>query len=284
MDNLNQQTNRSSVFLIILIGSYFVFNIILLILPFLLLPGNENKSFWTMIITNIHLLFLLLVTMTENIALITSWLMVDVCHIFYFGYLSVVLVAYYINGMGKNTSGYCSLFTIAPDGNNCNDVRAQFKSAATVFIIVFVIIPVEVWLFISVTGLRQRKRRSNRTKRVTIGTQTMFQNEENKSFKSFSVYRSGANSKQKLYMSVQGEPQDDLINDLVNLSDMDLSCSLPQDGQLFPKSNNLFLQEKPEADVFKKSRLTIESSSAKKSLPSSVLTNYCAKIIPALKI
>ena len=97
-----------------------------------------------------------------------------------------------------------------------------------------------------------------------------------------SQYR-GANSKQKLNMSIQGEPQDDLINDLVNLSDMDLSYSLPQDGQLFPKSNNLFLQEKAEADLFKNSRLTIESSSAKKSLPSSVLTNYSAKIIPALK-
>ena len=112
----------------------------LLIAPFFMLQENDSKAFWTMIITNVHILFLLFVTLSGNIYAITSWLLVDVCHILYFCYFCVVLVTQFINGMGGNTNGNCSLFTIAPEGSDCNGMKTQFKSVATVFIIVFVIV------------------------------------------------------------------------------------------------------------------------------------------------
>ena len=278
----NKKTNRCSLLLIIMILAYFLFNVLLLLAPFFILPENDSKTFWTLIITNVHILFLLFVTMSQNVYLVTSWLFIDVLHVLYFCYVCVVLVTQFIEGMGSNSSSSCSLFSVIPPEGilECIAMRIQFKSVATVVIIVLVIIPVEVWLFISVTGYCHRQLLSSSTKILTRGTQT---NLENKPLDSFTTFRLRGITKEKPISAIQGDPQIDLINGDTNLIEIDSSYELPLTNPKRTSNKKSFLSESIEQDKLKMSKQTATSTKTKRSIPSSMLSNYSARILPALK-
>ena len=279
MEDSNRNSNRCSVFLIALIMIYFLLNICLVLLPFLVMPEPDGKPFWTMIITNTHILFLLLITLSENVDFIMSWLLVDVGHILYFCYFCVGLVANFINRLGESESGSCSLFKI-PTGasNECRILRTQFTSVGTMIIIVFVIIPTEVWLFISIMGYRQRLLLKSNIKSITRGSQTT-----NEPFESFNTFRSkGISIEKPISVSIQGKTtQNNLINDDTNLIEIDSLFELPQTGQKLPQNKSLEELDEQKLEMFKK---TTRVSLTKKSNASSMLSNYSAKILPALKI
>ena len=101
---------------------------------------------------------LLVVTFSGNICAIASWLLIDMFHVLYFCYFCVALITHFINEMGGNTGDNCSLFTTTTaESNDCRGLRTQFKSVITVLMIAFIIIPIEVGLFISVNAFRHNK-------------------------------------------------------------------------------------------------------------------------------
>ena len=173
--------------------------------------------------------------MSQDPYIIASWLFVDVCHILYFCYVSIMLVAQYISGMGNYTTGSCSLFTIPPADTNCSGLRIQFKSVVTVFIIVFVIIPVEVWLFISVNGFRKRQMFNSKTTNVARGTQTITCMENHNTPTSFTAFRLGGAQKEILSIPTQESSRSSLINGDSSLIDIDSSSTSPQKSQIFPE-------------------------------------------------
>ena len=286
MTSPDEQANRCSPCVIGVISIYILFNILLVIAPFVILPEAEGKVFWTMVITNIHILLLLLVTMSQDPYIIASWLFVDVCYILYFCYFSIMLVAQYISEMGNYTTGSCSLFTIPPADTNCSGLRIQFKSVVTVFIIVFVIIPVEVWLFISVNGFRKRQMFNSKTTNVARGTQTITGMDSYNTPTSFTAFRLGGAQKEILSIPTQDSSRSNLINGDSSLIDIDSSSTSPQKGQIFPVYNKTpsFLDYK-ENDIIKMDENSLtKSANTKKSVPSSRLSKYSPKIVPALRI
>ena len=280
MQDSNEKTNRCSVSLITLIVIYFLFNICLVMLPFLVLPEPDGKPFWTMIITNIHILFLLCVTLSENVYLIASWLLVNVGHILYFCYFCVVLVANFINNMGETESGSCSLFEVPTEvSNDCRSLRTQFASVGTMVIIIFVIIPIEVWVFISVMGYRKGLLLKASIKSITRGSQTI-----NEPFESFNTFRSkGISIENPISVPIQEKStQNELINDDTNLIEIDSLFDLPQTDQTLPSNKSLEEMDENKVKMWKKT--ATRASITKKSNASSMLSNYSAKILPALKI
>jgi hypothetical protein len=150
-------------------------------------------------------------------------------------------------------------------------MRTQFKSVATVVIILLVIIPVEVWLFISVTGYCHQLRSS--TKIVTRGTQT----------NPVTTFRLRDFLKETPISAIQGDPKIDLINDDTNLIEIDSSYELPLTNPKQPLDKKSFLSESIEEDKLKMSKQTTTSTNTKKSIPSSMLSKYTPRTIPALK-
>ena len=279
-EDSNERTNRCSVSVITLILIYFLLNICLVVLPYIVLPEPEQKPFWTMIVTNIHILFLLCITFSENVYFISSWLLVNVGHILYFCLFCVGLVANFINRMGENESGSCSLFQIPTgESNDCHSLRTKFTSVGTMIIIVFVVIPIEVWLFISIMGYRKRLLLKPNIKSIARGSQTA-----NEHFESFNSFRSkGTYIENPISVSIQEKStQNELINDDTNLIEIDSLFELPQTGQTLPQNKSLEELDKSKVKLWKKT--TTRASLTKKSNASSMLSNYSAKILPALKI
>ena len=280
MEDSNENANRCSVAVITLIVIYFLVNICLVVLPFLVLPEPEEKPFWTMIITNIHILFLLCITFSENVYFIASWLLVNVGHILYFCLFAVGLVANFINQIGETESGSCSLFAI-PTGasNDCRILRTQFTSVGTMIIIIFVVIPIEVWLFISVMGYRKRLSLKANIKSISRGSQTTCEQ-----FESFNSFRSKGISIENLISdSIQEKiTQNELINDDTNLIEIDSLSNLPQTDHKLPQNKSSEKIDENKLNLSKKTATRVPIT--KKSNASSVLSNYSAKILPALKI
>ena len=285
MSDCNQQANCSSPLPTVAIISYFMFNVVLVIAPFVMLQDDDSKPFWVMIITNMDILFLLVVTLSGNICAITFWLLIDVFHMLYFCCFSVILVTQFINEMGSNTGDNCSLFATTPENNDCRGLRTQFKSVLTVLMIAFVIIPVEVWLFISVNGFRHQK--------IVLRTNTESGNKENKD-ESF-IGKNNREGKETFKPKNSEIQSITLDHGKTRKSSMDNSSSFDRiDVKAFHEpmrrsrsvqtNANSFLSGKEEQSSFKMSHEADKSSSTRQSLPSSVLSNYRAKVLPFLKV